>query len=240
MAAQSVNLAAAFLGGVYSFASPCVLPLVPSYLSYISGVSVEELKRGAKGQTAKVFVSALFFCAGFSAVFIPLGAAGFSSQWLAAHRERIMQVAGALVIVLGLFIAGVVHIPALYRERRVHLRPGRGPTGAFLLGVGLALGWTPCIGPALASIVLLATASGSAAKGILLLALYSLGLAIPFLLSALLFSRLLGVFGWVKRHSGLVNLIAGGLLVMMGVLMISGYWEKLPRLLGGWLPKTTG
>ena len=235
---NALGWVAALSAGLISFASPCVLPLVPGYLSLISGVSVEELGLGGRGQTAKLVRASLAFSLGFSVVFIAIGlGASFVGSTLAAHKMALMRVSGALIIVFGLFLAGLVRIPLLYRERRFHVfcKPA-GLLGVLVLGMAFAFGWTPCVGPVLASILLLAGATGSAAQGGLLLAVYSLGLAVPFIVTALAFNQALRTFGWVKRHFGLINALAGGLLVCMGVLLLTGWWMRVVGLLQRILP----
>jgi cytochrome c-type biogenesis protein len=230
----SGNLAAALLvaaaAGFVSFASPCVLPLVPGYLSYMSGLSGAEVDAGASGRsgsvTARVTLAALLFVVGFSLVFVALGAAlGGLTSWLIANREPVTRVAGVLVIALGLFMAGLVNAPWLYRERRVRAdRVPAGLAGALPLGMVFGLGWTPCIGPTLGAVLGLAAATGGAARGAVLLFAYSLGLGIPFLLAGLGFRFALGWFAGLRRHVHRLELAGGVLLVAIGVLLVTGLW----------------
>jgi cytochrome c-type biogenesis protein len=230
----SGNLAAALLvaaaAGFVSFASPCVLPLVPGYLSYMSGLSGAEVDAGASGRsgsvTARVALAALLFVVGFSLVFVALGAAlGGLTSWLIANREPVTRVAGVLVIALGLFMAGLVKAPWLYRERRVRAdRVPAGLAGALPLGMVFGLGWTPCIGPTLGAVLGLAAATGGAARGAVLLFAYSLGLGIPFLLAGLGFRFALGWFAGLRRHVHRLELAGGVLLVAIGVLLVTGLW----------------
>jgi cytochrome c-type biogenesis protein len=230
----SGNLAAALLvaaaAGFVSFASPCVLPLVPGYLSYMSGLSGAEVDAGASGRsgsvTARVALAALLFVIGFSLVFVALGAAlGGLTSWLIANREPVTRVAGVLVIALGLFMAGLVKAPWLYRERRVRAdRVPAGLAGALPLGMVFGLGWTPCIGPTLGAVLGLAAATGGAARGAVLLFAYSLGLGIPFLLAGLGFRFALGWFAGLRRHVHRLELAGGVLLVAIGVLLVTGLW----------------
>jgi cytochrome c-type biogenesis protein len=230
----SGNLAAALLvaaaAGFVSFASPCVLPLVPGYLSYMSGLSGAEVDAGASGRsgsvTARVTLAALLFVVGFSLVFVALGAAlGGLTSWLIANREPVTRVAGVLVIALGLFMAGLVKAPWLYRERRVRAdRVPAGLAGALPLGMVFGLGWTPCIGPTLGAVLGLAAATGGAARGAVLLFAYSLGLGIPFLLAGLGFRFALGWFAGLRRHVHRLELAGGVLLVAIGVLLVTGLW----------------
>jgi cytochrome c-type biogenesis protein len=213
-----------------SFASPCVLPLVPGYLSYMSGLSGAEVDAGASGRsgsvTARVTLAALLFVVGFSLVFVALGAAlGGLTSWLIANREPVTRVAGVLVIALGLFMAGLVKAPWLYRERRVRAdRVPAGLAGALPLGMVFGLGWTPCIGPTLGAVLGLAAATGGAARGAVLLFAYSLGLGIPFLLAGLGFRFALGWFAGLRRHVHRLELAGGVLLVAIGVLLVTGLW----------------
>jgi cytochrome c-type biogenesis protein len=230
----SGNLAAALLvaaaAGFVSFASPCVLPLVPGYLSYMSGLSGAEVDAGASGRsgsvTARVTLAALLFVVGFSLVFVALGAAlGGLTSWLIANREPVTRVAGVLVIALGLFMAGLVKAPWLYRERRMRAdRVPAGLAGALPLGMVFGLGWTPCIGPTLGAVLGLAAATGGAARGAVLLFAYSLGLGIPFLLAGLGFRFALGWFAGLRRHVHQLELAGGVLLVAIGVLLVTGLW----------------
>jgi cytochrome c-type biogenesis protein len=225
--ALAVLIAAA--AGFVSFASPCVLPLVPGYLSYMSGVSGQDVAASGQGReraAGRVVLAALLFVVGFSLVFVALGAAlGGLTTWLLANRAVTVRVAGVLVIVLGLFLAGVVRVPWLYRERRIQATrvPG-GLAGALPLGMVFGLGWTPCIGPTLGAVLGLAAATGGAARGAVLLFAYSLGLGVPFLVAALGFRSALGRFAGLRRRSHLFELAGGWLLVVIGLLLVTGLW----------------
>ncbi len=213
----------AFGAGLLSFLSPCVVPLVPGYLSYVSGISVQDLSRGQSGQTRHVLVSCLLFVAGFSLVFVLLGAsASLFGGFLEEYRRPLNRVAGGVMILMGLFVIGLIRVPQLYQERRFHM-VGRsfGRGGTVLLGMAFAFGWTPCVGPILASILFYAGAAETAVRGALLLLAYSLGLGVPFVLAGLGFSRAVGALGWVKRHFQLINGISGALLVAVGVIFIT-------------------
>lgn len=235
---EALTWMAALGGGVLSFASPCVLPLVPGYLSLISGVSIEEMEEGGREQTMKLLRASLAFAIGFSLVFILLGlSASLVGKALGEHKFLLMRVSGAMMILFGLFLAGALRLPWLYRERRFHVfcKPA-GLFGAMVLGMAFAFGWTPCVGPILASVLALAGQDGSAAHGALLLTIYSFGLAVPFLLSALAFNRALRTFSWVKRHFTVINALAGGLLVVMGLLLLTGLWGQVVGALSRVLP----
>lgn len=205
----------ALVAGVLSFSSPCTLPLVPGYLGYMSGVS------SSRGRTLG---AACLFVAGFALVFTSLGAAASSlGGLLLDHRALLEKVAGALIVLLGLFLFGLVRAPFLMREGRPLMQRVRpGPGGALLLGLAFAFGWTPCIGPVLGSILLLAGGQGTVAAGALLLFLYSLGLGVPFLAAALFLDRYAAVSEWLRRQAPVINAVGGVLLVAMGSLVFLG------------------
>lgn len=205
----------AVAAGVLSFSSPCALPLVPGYLSFMSGVSA------GRGRTV---LAAGLFVAGFAVVFTALGAAASGlGQALLVHRVLLERLSGLVIVLLGLVLIGLVRPALLMRERRPlleHVRPG--PSGAFLLGLAFAVGWTPCIGPVLGAILLLAEGQGTVPAGAALLLLYSLGLGVPFLLAAAFLDRFGAVSGALRRHSAAINAVGGTLLVVMGVLVFLG------------------
>ena len=217
------SLLLAFGGGMLSFLSPCVLPLVPGYLSLMSGVSTAHLAVATKPDTRQLLRATLLFVAGFTVVFTALGAgASAVGQALLAHQQTLSRVAGAVVVVMGLFIAGVLTPRWMMRERRVHVTPDR--LGAFappVMGMAFAFGWTPCIGPALAAVLTTAATRDTLGQGVALLVAYSLGLGIPFVASGLALGRLSGVFAWVKAHFRAINLVAGAFLVVLGVLLFT-------------------
>ncbi len=224
----------AVVAGFVSFSSPCCLPLIPGYLSYVSSLPVSELdRRGARRVTLR---AAMLFVAGFTTVFTLLGiGATLLGSALLRNQDTLVRWFGVVIIVLGLSTMGVLRIPLLLRERRLDLaRVPRGPAWAFPMGMAFAAGWAPCIGPVLATILATAAVAGSAWWGALLLALYSVGLGIPFVLLALGFSRAQGTLGWLKRHGRAVEAVGGTLLVGVGVLFVSGRWEPLFRPLQRW------
>jgi cytochrome c-type biogenesis protein len=236
---HELSIPIAFVAGVVSFLSPCVLPLVPGYISMLSGASIEEMKNDVGGQLlSRILRNSLAFVAGFSLVFVILGA---SATWvgkiLLAHRTTFNIVAGAVIIIFGLHLTGLVKIPLLYREARLDTgAPRRGLTGSFLLGFAFAFGWTPCIGPILAAILALAAQRETVFQGMFLLAIYSAGLAIPFLLTSLGLSTFLKFYGGFRKHLQVVEVASGVLLIVLGVLMafnkftvISGYFSFLNR-----------
>jgi cytochrome c-type biogenesis protein len=220
---------AAFLAGLVSFLSPCVLPLVPGYVSLISGVGVEELNVQETGIFRKLMLNSVAFIAGFSIVFITLGAISTEVGQLAArYKSTLAEVAGVVIIVFGLHLTGILRINALYADKRLHsVKGGSTPWGAFLIGFAFAFGWTPCVGPILAVILGFAAAQNSVSKGILLLTLYSLGLAVPFLLTAFGIERFLKFYGGFRRHMHALEVASGGLLIALGVLLVFGKFTLL-------------
>ncbi|MGK5530100.1 cytochrome c biogenesis CcdA family protein [Streptomyces sp. URMC 129] len=214
----------ALLGGLVSFFSPCVLPLVPGYLSYVTGVGGADLKEARRGRMA---LGASLFVLGFSAVFVSTGAlfGGIGSELL-EHQQTLSRVFGALTILLGVMFAGL--LPRLSgREFRFHVKPGVGLAGAPMLGVVFGIGWTPCIGPTLGAVQFLAFSEATAARGALLTFVYCLGLGLPFIVAALAFRRTLGAFGWVKRHYVWVMRLGGGMLIATGLLLVTGVWADM-------------
>ncbi|PIE07393.1 MAG: cytochrome C biogenesis protein [Rhodobacterales bacterium] len=218
----------ALLAGLLSFLSPCVLPIVPPYLAYMSGVSVTDLQTGAKA-SRKALLTALFFVLGLSTVFLILGfAASAFGSFFAANQRAFNWIAGAVVIVFGLHFVGLFTIPFLNREARIDAGDRGGSAfGAYVLGLAFAFGWTPCIGPQLGMILSLAASEDSLARGTLLLAVYAAGLGIPFLAVAAFFPRMQGLMGWMKRHMVAIERIMGGLLIVIGLLMVTGGFSAL-------------
>ncbi|CAM5446524.1 cytochrome c biogenesis protein CcdA [Leifsonia shinshuensis] len=212
----------AVLAGLVSFASPCVLPLVPGYLAYVGGIS----DPGAKRDRGRILTGVALFVLGFAVVFIAYGAAfGALGSWLVRWQEVVIQVLGVLVIVMGLVFIG--QFSFLQRTIKPTWRPATGLIGAPLLGVVFGLGWTPCIGPTLAAISALSVGSGSPWRGALLGLFYCIGLGIPFLLVALGFDWVAGSVAFLKRHIRVINIIGGALLVVIGVLMATGLWTAM-------------
>lgn len=222
---KDVSFTLAFLAGVLSFLSPCVLPLVPSYISFITGVSFEDLKEA--GDSRKIrFVTithSLAFIAGFSLIFIALGASSSAvGRFLFEYQESIRIGGGLLVIVFGLFVSGLVRLDFLSRERKFHLsgKPA-GYIGSFFVGLTFAAAWTPCIGPILGTILLYAGSQASASYGFKLLSVYSLGLAIPFFLSSLMFNSFLSYSDKIRKYMRLIMAASGMLLILFGVLLLT-------------------
>jgi len=225
----------AVIAGAISFSSPCCLPLVPGYLSYVAALPVSEL--GARQARRVTLRASLLFVAGFTAVFTILGvSAGLTGSVLLRNKPTIIRAFGVVIIVMGLVTAGLLRIPVLQREKRIDLaRVPRGPAWAFPMGMAFAAGWVPCIGPVLATILATASASGTALWGAVLLVLYSLGLGIPFVLIGLGFNRAQRSLTWLRKHSRGVELCGGLLLVAVGVLFVTGRWQPLFRPLQRWL-----
>lgn len=234
-----IGIAVAFLAGILSFLSPCVLPLVPSYASFLTGMTYDELTADDRSAPVRwpVLVHGLFFVAGFSLVFIALGAsASYLGALLRTQGIWLQRVGGVLIVLFGLLVMGVLRVPGLERERRIELaRKPAGYAGSVLAGVVFAAGWTPCIGPVLGGILTLAATGGGMAVGVRLLAVYSAGLAVPFLATSLLLGRFLNGSGRMRRWLPLANRISGALLVLMGVLLLTGSFT----LLAGYLVRLT-
>ena len=233
---ESVGLVVALTAGVLSFLSPCVLPLVPSYLSFVTGMSLEDLQEGVDRRAT--FIHSLLFVAGFSMIFITLGAsASFLGSFLRYYEVWIARVGGAVIIILGLHLTGVFKIAPLMRERRVHVndRPA-GYLGTMGVGAAFGAGWTPCIGPVLGAILTLAGTQESVWAGVGLLSVYSLGLAVPFLISALALDWFLGAFSRFRRFLPTVEKASGVILIILGLLLMTGSFTILSTYLQRWTP----
>lgn len=235
----------AVAAGAVSFASPCVLPLVPGYLSYVTGMSAADAQdraRGADGREAadgrrprlrarnRTLLGALLFVLGFSAVFVSAGAAfGSIGTTMLEHRRGLDIAFGLLMILMGIFFAGVIPerwTPWLQRDVRVRYRPAMGLVGAPLLGVVFGLGWTPCLGPTLTAVEAMAFTQGTATRGALLSAFYCLGLGLPFLITAVAFGWAMRAIGWVKAHYALVTRLGGAMLALVGLALVTGVWQQ--------------
>jgi cytochrome c-type biogenesis protein len=210
----------AFAAGIIAFLSPCVLPLAPGYVSYITGLTGAEISEGRKG---RVLAGSLLFVLGFSVVFVSYGALfGGIGSVLLEYADWINRILGVIVIIMGLAFMGV--IPGLQREYRFHQVPKWGVAGAPLLGVAFGIGWSPCIGPTLTAVQSMAFSEASAARGALLSLVYSLGLGLPFILLGLLFTRAAGAIAFLRRHNLAIMRIGGAMLVLVGILLVTGWW----------------
>ncbi len=221
---ENIGIIAAFTAGLLSFLSPCVLPIIPGYLSYLTGLTIAELSDQERS-LGEVLLPALMFVAGFSTVFVIFGAtASVIGQVLLDYRDIVEKVAGVALVAFGVLMLGVIKVPWLYGEARVDLARARkfGVGAGFVMGMAFAAGWTPCVGPILGSILALASATGSVAQGALLLLAYSLGLGLPFIAVALLFGRVRPVLQWISRHALVLNRVAGAVLVILGLLVFFG------------------
>jgi len=222
----------AILAGLVSFASPCVVPLVPGYLGYVSGMA--GAGAGTKGSRPRLVLGVLLFVAGFSAVFIVLGIAVSSlGAQIQGQLDVISRVLGVVVILMGLAFMGAV--PFLQAERRMHVSPKAGLAGAPLLGVAFGLGWAPCIGPTLAAVLTLSLTEGSQGRGIILAIAYCLGLGLPFLALAFWIEHSTKVLGWLRKHRLTLMRVGGAMLIVLGVLLVTGTWGQLTGLLQGWI-----
>jgi len=227
--AATISLAIAFSAGLLSFLSPCVLPLIPSYVTFITGLGLDVV--GKARRTA--LTHGLLFVLGFTLIFLALGAtATVLGRLLFAYRIWITRGGGLLLIVFGLYLAGVLRIGALDMERRVHLADKPlGYLGTLLVGIAFGAGWTPCLGPVLGGILAYTSSVADLERGLLLLFAYSMGLGVPFIASALMVDRFLDWFQRIRRHLGLVNRVAGGLMIVVGILLLTGAFTSM----AGWL-----
>lgn len=247
-----LSMLVAFVAGVLSFVSPCVLPLIPGYISFISGASLEQMRgqpaaaaegmagvaTAAAGTGRRILLTSLAFVCGFSLVFVAFGAtASAIGRLLGSNKAQIAYVAGALLVVLGLHMMGVFRIGFLDYEKRARAskRPA-GLLGAGLVGVAFAFGWTPCIGPILGGILTIAGTQESVAQGVLLLGAYSLGLGVPFLLTAVAIDRFFAAFAKIRRHYRAIEMVSGALLIAIGLLMLLGRMTIITNVLQPYLP----
>jgi cytochrome c-type biogenesis protein len=222
---------ASFFAGVATFVSPCILPLIPAYISFITGASLEELE-SSKLSASSILLKSLFFVLGFSLVFVLLGAfAGLLGGLLARNASLLRMLGGAIAIIFGLHLLGVFRIAFLYREKRMEVKRVKlGLAGSFLFGLAFAFSWTPCVGPILASILALASTQGTVLKGTLLLTVYSLGLGIPFLLTGILIKKALAIFKKIKPFYRAIEVLSGLLLIAIGILILTNslnFFQKL-------------
>jgi cytochrome c-type biogenesis protein len=220
--------------GLVSFLSPCVLPLVPGYLAYTTGLSASEVFDDAGRRRGRLTLGALLFVAGFTVVFVSAGVLlGSFGGFLLDHQNALQRWLGVLTIVMGLAFIGV--LPWLQRDLRIEKRPAVGLAGAPLLGAAFGLGWSPCLGPTLGAVMALGLDQGTALRGGVLAVAYCLGLGLPFVLTALAFGRAMTAFGWVKRHYLAVMRTGGAMLVVIGLLLVTGEWDQLVEHLQVWV-----
>ena len=237
---DNVTLLAAFAAGFLSFVSPCVLPLIPGYVSFVSGVSLEEMRSESAVSASRrhVVITSLCFVLGFSLVFIALGAtASVLGKFLFANQPILAKIAGALLVIFGLHTMGVFRIGLLENEKRVQAqRKPAGPLGATLVGITFAFGWTPCIGPILGGILAIAGSKDTVLEGVELLAVYSLGLGIPFLLTSIAINQFFAATKRIRKHYHAIELVSGGLLVVIGVLIFTNRFTVITQYLQPYLP----
>lgn len=229
MADATVTFPAAALAGVISFLSPCILPLAPPYLAYLAGTSVERLQREGEANARRdVLIAAALFVAGFSTVFVALGAGAFAvMRLLAPIAPYFSVIAGLALVAMGLHFLGVVRITALFREKRLAVEKPAGLWSAYVMGLAFALGWTPCLGPILAAILAVAASEETALRGAALLLVYSAGLGVPFLLVAFAFGRAMRWMNAIKRHMGAIEKTAGVFLIVAGVAFLTGGMQTM-------------
>jgi len=222
---SSVGIFAAFTAGLISFLSPCVLPLVPGYVSYVAGQTVAaQPATGTLSLRTQAIALSFCFVLGFSTIFVLLGASATAfGRLLLAYHHELSLVGGAIVIGFGLITLGVLRFPSLQRDLRFHVAiPGGRPIGAYVLGAAFAFGWTPCIGPILGALLIVSTASKTVASGMVLLGIYSLGLGVPFVLAAAFTDALMAKIKSIGRVGRLLQLLAGGVMILMGIAMVTG------------------
>lgn len=225
---MGLTFTTAFIAGMLSFISPCILPLAPGYVAMISGVSVEQLRERRQGIHQRVLLNALLFVLGFSILFVALGAsAGAAGRFLSAHREILNRIAGAMIIFFGAVLLGWIRIPKLSRDHRFHGTIKQGKLRSFLLGLAFAFGWTPCAGPALVAMLMLASTQQTVTRGTALLSVYSAGLAVPFLLVALGTSRFVLLYQRWRTRLVWVDRFAGVLLIAVGMLVFLDQFQEL-------------
>jgi cytochrome c-type biogenesis protein len=237
---SQVSLIAAFLAGLVSFVSPCVLPLVPSYVTFITGLSFDELTASEQGPRVRrlTLIHSLAFIFGFSLVFIALGAtATATGQFLREHQDTLRIVGGILIVFFGIYLTGLIKIPALSRERKARLtEKPLGVLGSVLVGITFAAGWTPCIGPILASILLYASTAQTVGTGILLLSVYSLGLGVPFLIASLGMNTFLAASKGIRKQLHTIEVVSGVILIVFGLALVTNVFGYFVAFLSRFLP----
>jgi len=228
--------------GFLTFLSPCVLPLIPGYIAFMTGMTGSELAAEDRRVSA-VLMPALLFVAGFSLVFVALGASASAiGSFLAQYQDVLEKFAGGIIMLLGFFMLGIVKVPWLYGEARFEMGKARrfGSLAAPVMGMAFAFGWSPCVGPILGSILMMAANEAEVARGALMLAVYSLGLGIPFVLVAVMLGRIKPILSWLNRHSIVINRVAGVVLMVLGMLILTGWIGPVVGFLSRFIPKIGG
>lgn len=237
--AENISIFVAISAGLISFLSPCVLPLIPSYVAFITGISLEKLSQeeNLRQVRIKVIANSLMFILGFSLVFIALGAsATFVGKFLARNIRWFEIIGGVLVIILGLHFVGILRLKFLDREKKIHLKKKPlGYLGTCLVGIAFGAGWTPCVGPILGAILTMAATTQNILKGIVLLTFYSAGLGLPFFLSAIILHKFFEYFKTIRKYFRIISIAGGVLLIIVGILLISGYFSSISAFLGSGL-----
>lgn len=239
---DTASLFAALGAGFITFLSPCVLPLIPGYIAFMTGMSSAELTAENR-KISTILVPSLLFVLGFSIVFVALGASASAvGSFLKQYSDVLEKVAGFIILLLGFFMLGIVKVPWLYGEARFEMQKAKrfGSFAALLMGMAFAFGWSPCVGPVLGSILMVAANSAEVGRGALLLAVYSLGLGVPFVLVALLLGRVKPVLNWLNRHALIINRVAGGVLMVLGLLILTGWIGPVVGWLSMFIPKLGG
>ncbi len=237
---ENLNIMVAMAAGLLSFLSPCVLPLFPSYLSFITGISFDELDGGElnPGSRKVVMLNSVLFILGFSFVFISLGASfSLLGQTFLNYQTIISRVGGVIIVVFGLYLIGILKIPVFMQYKQIQLKnKPAGYAGSAVVGAVFAAGWTPCVGPILGSVLMLATTSGKVSSGVSLLSAYSLGLAVPFLVSSFALGSFMKFYARFRKYIKVFHVIGGILLVIVGLLLITNYFTLLAGIAAGWTP----
>ncbi len=238
MLSENINILTAFAFGLLSFISPCVLPIIPGYISFISGHTLDDLKENNASAARAVMLNSLVFIAGFTLIFVLMGAAATSiGRLLNENLSLISKIAGGIIIIFGLHMIGIFKIGFLNYEKRFHLQEKKlGIFGSFAVGSAFAFGWTPCIGPVLAGILAIASQQETVTQGIVLLFVYSLGLGIPFFLTAVSINKFFTVFNRIKKHFHTIEVVGGVMLIAVGILMITNYLTIIAGYFSKWFP----
>ena len=237
-----VPLLTATGAGLLTFLSPCVLPLIPGYVAFMTGMSASELTAEDR-RLSTILVTSLLFVAGFTIVFVALGASASAvGSFLTSNRKLFEVVAGVIILVLGFFMLGIVKVPWLYGEARFEMQKARkfGTLAALVMGMAFAFGWSPCVGPILGSILMMAANAAEVGRGALLLAMYSLGLGIPFVIVAVMLGRIRPLLNWLNRHTLVINRVAGVVLMILGLLIVTGFIGPVVGFLSMFIPKIGG